>query len=345
MISYKEQYGTKKLKYTCGSLFSGIGGFCEGFEDAGFSTSWATDFDQQVAETYALNFPETKFFHEKIEDLNFSSLSAVDVVHAGFPCQSFSQAGDRKGFNDPRGNLFNVMMDKFEESSWLPSVLVFENSPYLMSGDQGMWFEHVKERINKLGYWFTNTNAIIIDANKHCGSPQRRERLFMFACNKQHFEFNWFNFSPATVSLKSINEYLETNKEQDAAYYLSESNKYGKMLSEAAKKLPQNQLLQLRKYYFREIEYGTCPTLTANMGLGGHNVPFLMDDYGLRKLTERECLNLQGFSRNFKFPAKFPRAAKYRMVGNAVSPEVSKLVAREVISVLEDRFDDFDLAV
>lgn len=333
------------MNYNCGALFSGIGGFCYGFSESNIKTSWATDFDVQVAKTYRHNFPDTDFIHDSIENLNFSDLAPVDVVHAGFPCQSFSQAGDRKGFDDPRGQLFNVMMDKFEESSWLPSILVFENSPYLLIGDQGLWFEHVKARLNELGYWFTQNNAITIDTHKNCGLPQKRERLFMFACHRSHFDFNWFNFNPEVLPLRPIEDFLETEKIHDNDYYLGDENKYGKMLADAAKRLEKNQLLQLRKYYFREIEYGMCPTLTANMGTGGHNVPFLLDSVGLRRLTERECLNLQGFPTCFDFPEGLPKTARYRMIGNAVSPWVSHLVGQEVFKVLEDRVDDYELAV
>ena len=339
------QFGNDTVNYTCGSLFSGIGGFCFGFAEAKIQTVWATDFDEQVAKTYRHNFPKTNFLHESIENLDLSDFEAVDVVHAGFPCQSFSQAGDRKGFDDPRGQLFNVMMDKFASSSWLPSILVFENSPFLMIGDQGLWFEHIRTRLNELGYWFTQNNAITIDTQTHCGLPQKRERLFMFACHKSHFDFNWFNFNPKKVPLRPIENFLQTEQIHASEYYLGDENKYGKMLTDAAKNLKKNQLLQLRKYYFREIEYGTCPTLTANMGTGGHNVPFLLDDIGLRRLTERECLNLQGFPASFDFPEGLPKTARYRMIGNAVSPAVSSLIGQEIIKVLEDRLDGYELAV
>lgn len=334
-----------KKGYSCGALFAGIGGFCAGFEAAGYKTKWATDFDAQVSRTYSENFPKTKFLEKDINDIDFNTLEKVDVLHAGFPCQSFSQAGNRKGFDDPRGQLFNVMTDKIEASYWKPSVIVLENSPYLLMGDQGLWFEHIQERLNELGYWFSKHNAIQIDTNTHCGLPQRRERLFMFACHKQEFDLNSLNFIPDKVALEKIQDFLETAKTHDDSYYLGKENKYGEMLIEAASKLEKHQLVQLRKYYFREIDVGLCPTLTANMGLGGHNVPFLLDRKGLRKLTERECLNLQGFGKDFRFPDKLARNAKYRMIGNSVSPQVSKLVAKKIISVLEDRVDELDMAI
>ena len=332
-------------KYSCGALFSGIGGFCKGFELAGFQTKWATDFDQEVAQTYAHNFPETKFIKADLANLDLNKLDKVDIIHAGFPCQSFSQAGNRKGFNDPRGKLFDVMIDKIEASSWRPSLLVLENSPYLLSGEQGLWFEHIQERLNDLGFWFSDQNAIEVDASEHCGLPQRRKRLFMLACNKDDFDFNSLNFLPPKVPLQSIDEFLETDIAHNDYYYLSSDNKYGEMLTKVAKKLKKNQLVQLRKYYFREVEFGFCPTLTANMGLGGHNVPFLLETNGLRKLTEKECLNLQGFKEDFEFPKEIAHAAQYRMIGNSVSPKVANLIAKKVLTMLKDRTNELDLAV
>ena len=81
------------------------------------------------------------------------------------------------------------------------------------------------------------------------------------------------------------------------------------------------------------------------MGLGGHNVPFLLETDGLRKLTERECLNLQGFEEDFNFPEHLAHNAQYRMVGNSVCPRVSYLLAKEIYAALEDRIDELDVAI
>jgi DNA (cytosine-5)-methyltransferase 1 len=87
---------------------------------------------------------------------------------------------------------------------------------------------------------------------------------------------------------------------------------------------------QLRKYQVRPKEPGVCPTLTANMGQGGHNVPFIVNSKGLRKLTEHECLRLQGFPAGFAFPDDVPRAKRYTQVGNAVAVPVAELLAAHV---------------
>ena len=322
--------------FTCGALFSGIGGFCFGFEEAGFQTTWASDFDEQVKQTYQYNFPNVEFLREDINNLKLDDLSPVDVLHAGFPCQSFSQAGNRLGFEDPRGQLFNVMMDKILESCWAPKILVLENSPYLKTGANGDWFAHVKLRVKKAGYWFDEQNAIHVSTKHHAGLPQKRERLFMIATHKSFFGFNPFSsVDKSTTRVKNL-EILELEKTHDERYYLSEANRYGKWILEEGEKLSRGQLIQLRKSVLRPQAVDDCPTLTANMGLGGHNVPFLVQDGRLRKMTERECLRMQGFPESFDFP-ELPSSAKYRMIGNSVSPAVSRIIAKSVHNELSDQ--------
>ena len=89
-------------------------------------------------------------------------------------------------------------------------------------------------------------------------------------------------------------------------------------------------IYQLRKFLVRVKEPGVCPTLTANMGQGGHNVPFVHDSKGLRKLTEYECLKLQGFPVDYKFPDSVSRANRYVQIGNSVVVPVASLLGRAV---------------
>ena len=323
----------KNYKFTCGALFSGIGGFCIGFEEEGFKTLWASDFDAQVAETYRLNFPESRFLHADIASIDFDDLEPVDVLHAGFPCQSFSQAGNRLGFDDPRGQLFNVLMDKIAAASWKPKVLVLENSPFIKAGGNGEWFAHIKYRIKKSGFWFDNQNALEVSTHEHAGLPQKRERLFMVATDKNFFGFNPFSQVSKTTSFKKNTDILELSAVHDEKYYLSKNNRYGKWILSEGTKLKDGQLLQLRKNVLRPQEVDICPTLTANMGLGGHNVPFLVQEKRLRKMTERECLRMQGFPDSFSFP-QMPSSAKYRMIGNSVSPPVASRIANQIMEEL-----------
>ena len=122
------------MKYTVGSLFAGIGGICYGFRQAGFEIKWANEWDKHACKTYRHNFKH----HLEEGDINLiknpkKDLGYVDVVTSGFPCQAFSVAGYRKGFKDPRGNLF------FETARFIddikPKAFLLENVKNMVTHD------------------------------------------------------------------------------------------------------------------------------------------------------------------------------------------------------------------
>jgi len=328
------------LSYRAGALFAGIGGFCQGFRECNIDTSWAIDIDERVAKSYAANYGEERFIQADITTVKNGvaankALEPVDVLHAGFPCQSFSMAGDRRGFDDPRGKLFFELMRVLREfGDDKPSVLVFENSPYLQIGERGDWFRQVKSAIQSAGYWFKDNNAVVLDPQEHLGLPQYRPRLFMFAFNREKFRNGRFKLSiePPTEK-KALSDVIDFEGEVDDQYYLHTENRYHAMIS-SKRRSERNTLYQLRKFRVRTKDH--CPTLTANMGLGGHNVPFLFDKRGLRKLTEEECLRLQGFDK-FHFPDDIPSSVKYLQIGNSVHVQIAKLIGGVLVEKLGDK--------
>ena len=116
-------------------------------------------------------------------------------------------------------------------------------------------------------------------------------------------------------------------------YYTDKSSTWELVRTNIVKK---ETVYQYRRTYVRENKSNECPTLTANMGHGGHNVPFIITNGRVRKLTERECLNIQGFDKQFLFPESTATGIKYAMIGNSVSPPVSKLIATRVLSLLRE---------
>jgi DNA (cytosine-5)-methyltransferase 1 len=328
-----------KKTITCGGLFAGIGGFCLGFEKAGFKTLWGTDLSKDSARAYKNNIKNTEYLVADIKELKANiDLKPVDVLHAGFPCQSFSSAGKRLGFEDPRGKLFFEIIRLLNEwGSSKPKILVLENSPHLKDGEGGLWFRTIQTEIQRSGYWFGASSSFILDTRENGGLPQRRKRLFMIAVNQDFFDFNPFNLKDVapkrTISLEEIIKF----NEQNYYYYLHGDNRYAHMIQKQLNDAEPYQLYQLRKYLVRVPEVGVCPTLTANMGKGGHNVPFILDGKRLRKLTERECLDLQGFPENFQFPEGLSSAKKYEMIGNSVSPLISSVIAEETKRLIIER--------
>ncbi|MES2120489.1 MAG: DNA (cytosine-5-)-methyltransferase [Pseudomonadota bacterium] len=315
-----------------GALFSGIGGFCLGFEKLGVRTAWAVEYDQHAGDTYEHNFPETRLIRKDVRNVSVvaDALEEVDILHAGFPCQSFSQAGTRTGFDDERGQLFFEVIRILKEfGDNRPPILVLENAPFLRFGEGGAWFLRLQNEIRKAGYWFREENAAELNAFKLTHLPQQRVRLFMVAFSTARFSSGRFSFPEQQASAhKDLSEFIDFENEVAPEYYLPHDNRYYHMIKGAAD--GDRQIYQLRKYLVRTKEPGVCPTLTANMGLGGHNVPFVFAPGGLRKLTEFECLALQGFPKHFTFPEEVPRAKRYTQIGNAVAPPVAEQLAAAV---------------
>lgn len=319
-------------QFSCGALFSGIGGFCLGFEQAQFETRWAVEFDEHAARTYSANLDHVRLLEKSVEAVSVAAdqLEPVDVLHAGFPCQSFSQAGEKRGFEDPRGQLFFEIIRLIGEfGKNRPKVLVLENAPFLRYGEGGAWFLELERAIRKAGYWFGPANCAELTTNELTELPQQRTRLYMVALSMSAFRSGRFDFpSERDTVPKDMRRWIDFDGRVDPEYYLPAENRYFDMISKTV--TDRECLYQLRKYEVRAKERGVCPTLTANMGLGGHNVPFIMNCQGLRKLTEYECLGLQGFPEGFYFPNEVPRAKRYVQVGNAVSVPMAKLIADRV---------------
>ena len=320
--------------YKLGSLFAGIGGIDLGFERAGVSTIWANEIDQYCAKTYIANHKSTKLIVDDINNLHTKDLEDIDILTGGFPCQPFSIAGYRKGFEDDRGNLFFQiirLLKEFKEDNRLPKVVFLENVKNLYSHNNGKTFKLVKEELSKLGY---NVIEKILNTCEYGNIPQNRERLYIIAFlhKKDKDKFIWPNKIPLTNTLNNI---IDWNSEVDQKYYYSPQMKCYPLLIENIKN--KNSIYQFRRVYIRENKSGVCPTLTANMGMGGHNVHIIMDSKNrIRKITPRECLLLQGFPKDFIIPKDLCDSRVYKQAGNSVSVEVIYRIAKEIVRILNE---------
>ena len=173
-----------QIELKAGALFAGIGGFCLGFKQAGIKTIWAVENNPAAVETYCHNIKGVRIINDEgiptsIKEVSVSKhqLEPVDILHAGFPCQSFSMAGERKGFEDPRGQLFYEIIRLVQEfGDKKPSVIVLENSPHIKHGEGGAWFLEVSKELKNLGYWFRESNAVELDCYDLTLLPQRINR-------------------------------------------------------------------------------------------------------------------------------------------------------------------------
>lgn len=329
--------------YTVGDMFAGVGGIALGFMQAGFEVKWANEYDKSACKTYRLNFPGHKLYERDVCKLDPNELGYVDIITSGFPCQSFSVAGYRKGFKDPRGNLFFETVRFIEKLK--PKAYFLENVRNLKAHDDGNTFRIIKETLeDELGYSFI---YFVLNGYRHGNVPQNRERVYMIGFRDEA----GFNFGeqtqllgregdsltsdfkiPKSIELtKSISDIIFSGK-QDDKYYFTDDHKYVPELKKVMKS--KDTIYQWRRVYVRENKNNLCPTLTANMGSGGHNVPLIIDDYGYRKLTPRECFRFQGFSDDYKLPESMVNSNLYKQAGNSVVVPIIKRIALEIQKVL-----------
>ncbi len=317
--------------YTVGSLFAGMGGFSRAFMNAGFRILWANENDSFALKTYEYNFPDVLIYNQPIEELSVvkDALEPVDILTAGFPCQPFSVAGDKRGFKDPRGRLFFEIIRLCKEfGNQAPKILVLENVKNLLYHNHGRTFNKLVDEIQSAGYWFTPKNAAVLNTKDVTEIPHNRERLFMIAFSWHYFKSNNFSFPEQVEALKDVRDYLDLDKPADSEYYFEKDSKYGKLFNSSMEEGDPNSIYLLRRWYVRENKNKCVFTLTANMGEGGHNVPVIKDNWGIRKLTPEECLRLQGFKNcELLFHSDLSKTQKYKQIGNTVTVELVRKIA------------------
>ena len=207
-----------------GSLFSGIGGIDLGFEQAGFEIGWANDMDASACKTYRHNFPNTQLIEGDVRDIDPRTLPDIDVLVAGFPCQPFSIMGYRRGFKDPRGNLF------FEISRFIdikrPRVVFLENVRNLMEHDDGKTFLVIYNTLAQFGY---SVKYKVIDATD-VNIPQNRARIFIVAFLNIE-DCDRFVFPEAVPPEATIEDILNRSVKHDDIYYYGSSSRYFKELN------------------------------------------------------------------------------------------------------------------
>ena len=307
-------------------------------------------------------------YYEKLHDIMFAA--PVDVLEGGIPCQAFSVAGLRKGLADERGNMFYAMTDiidimdeKFGEK---PRFVLIENVKNLKGHDGGRTYGVIKSEFEKRGY--TIKDAVLNTMN-FTDLPQNRERIYMLAFRdaedaagftmfdapeafaKKHTAAQWEKIISGIIDDKEDDESLFYTKEKFPAYFVAEEEfekewkgrrKYRINLDESVCR--KNAFYQLRRgMYVRGNKSGVCPTLTANMGTGGHNVPIVLTSKGIRKISTKEAFLLQGFpaGHGFALPETyngrpFAKSYLYKQAGNAVSVPVLKLIAERLLREVID---------
>ncbi|MBT2217855.1 DNA cytosine methyltransferase [Virgibacillus dakarensis] len=347
-------------KYTVASLFAGIGGIDKGFEQAGANVIWANEIDKNACITYRENF-DHDLVEDDIRNLDGNDMPNTDILTAGWPCVAFSVAGQRHGMKykcldcgyehsvtyeeyingatcpecggntdaiDPRGTLFFDVIRFIRAKK--PKAIFLENVKNLRGHDNGNTFCVIEEMLHESGY---HIDSRIMNTMEYGNIPQNRERIFIVGFREEEAmeNFQWPEEIPLT---KTIDDILDRNEKQPDNFYYTEDSQYYPMLQETMTR--RDTVYQIRRVYVRENQSNVCPTLTANMGTGGHNVPLIIDDWGFRKLTPKEALRFQGFpvDHDYQIVEGMANSHIYKQAGNAVSVPVIKRIATNLLTAL-----------
>lgn len=314
-------------KLTCASFFAGVGGIDMGFEQANcFETVYANEIDEYPVKTFEENF-NIKVDCRDINLVSADELPDFDVLLAGFPCQAFSVAGYRKGFDDEkgRGTLFFELIRIIKKKQ--PQIVFLENVKNLVSHDNGNTFSVILEELEKQEY---KVKYAVLNAMEYGNVPQNRERIYIVAFKDEdvycHFDF------PKPIKLTTkLADIIDYDNKKDEKYYYREGKYKGDMYEQLVAAMDdENAVYQWRRKYVRKNKSGVVPTLTANQGEGGHNVCLIKTQYGIRKMTPHECFNTQGFPKNFKLPKNMSDARLYKQAGNSVCVSVIHRIAEQI---------------
>ena len=314
-------------------LFAGIGGFRMGFEKNGYQCVFSSEVDEHAMEMYKINYNDEVY--KDITQINENEIPNHDVLLAGFPCQPFSIAGEKKGFDDTRGTLFFDIERILKKKK--PKAIVLENVKHFKNHDKGKTLKVVLNSLEKLGY---TTSWQVLNA-KDFSVPQNRERTVIIgSLNGIKFDFKKLN-KKRPVNIKCILE-----DESSEFEYLDE-NEY--TLIENPKKQPsglifvgyRNKKIRIKgtrpntthlsrvhkqpnRIYSSD---GTHPTLSSQESSGRY---FIYHNEEVRKLTLKECYRLMGFDDNFKLVGS--KGKLYNRIGNSIVVPMVEEIAKQLES-------------
>lgn len=367
---------TKKQGYKFIDLFAGIGGFHQAMHSVGMKCVFASEWDKYARVSYEANYKEIspelfgneyKYFNSDITDQDPSEIPVFDVCCAGFPCQPFSQAGLRRGFEDIRGTLFfniaNIIKQKIEEGN-PPKVLFLENVKGLKNHMKGETLKTILATLEELGYAYEYE---VLNA-KYFGIPQNRERLFIIAWYKDLIKVEKFRFPYGINSDRKaiyekskdiadkvikteVSDIFEPEETIDPKFTISDKMWVGHQLR---KKRNKDNGKGFGYSLFRKDSV-YCNTISARYWKDGSEI--LIDQSHLnlnpRRLTPVEAGRLQGYrilgqrweksecennanynSDNLEFKIVVSNKEAYHQFGNSVAIPIIKQLAIEIVEQL-----------
>lgn len=325
-------------------LFAGIGGIRLGFDQAfgdKLKTVFVSEWDENAQKTYKANFDDAFEIAGDITEIQETDVPSFDICLAGFPCQAFSLAGQRKGFEDDykglsRGTLFFDVARICALHK--PQVIFCENVKGLVIHDKGRTFRIIKGTLEELGY---TVHEKVLNS-RDFGVPQNRERIYIVAF-RNDIDSTSFCFPESTDSSKRIRDIIE-EQPVSAKYYLSDVY---------VETLRRHRARHEAKghgfgYEIRDWEDVAGAIVCGGMGRERNllidkrqtdltpvtHIKGKINGEGIRKMTPREWARLQGYPDSFRLPLSDVHL--YKQLGNSVSVPVIRAIAEKVRLILEN---------
>lgn len=308
--------------YTMIDLFAGIGGTRLGFQLTGRTKSvFSSEIDKFAIKTYEANFADTPY--GDITKIDAKDIPDHDILVGGFPCQAFSQAGKKLGFEDTRGTLFFDIARIIKEKR--PKAFLLENVKNLKTHDKGRTFKVIEKTLKDLDYEVHN----ILFKAKDFGLPQNRERIYIVGFDKKQVKnHKHFKFPTPPMSETRLGDILQNNVSDK--YTISDKLWTGHQRRKIEHKLNGNGF----GYSLFNSESPYTNTISARYYKDGSEILIEQKRKNPRKLTPREACRLQGFPENFIIPVSDTQA--YKQFGNSVAVPVINAIAKEILKVLDE---------
>ncbi len=323
-------------EFTFIDLFAGIGGFRIAMERIGGRCVFSSEWDKYAQITYESNFGNKPYGDITKEDVKNNIPVKFDLLCAGFPCQAFSIAGKRGGFEDTRGTLFFEVADIIKKHK--PKAIFLENVKGLYNHDRGKTLATILNVLRKDLNYFVPDPEII--NSKYYGVPQNRERIFIVGF-RNDLQINDFEYPDNDLISSSVEDIIE-DQEVSVKYYLS--TQYLKTLEEHKSRHESKG----NGFGYQILDSKSISNAIVCGGMGKErnliidkrlstftpitNIKGKVNRNGIRRLTPRECARLQGFPESFKIIVSDAQA--YKQFGNSVAIPAIEATGSKILTKL-----------
>jgi DNA (cytosine-5)-methyltransferase 1 len=344
---WKDEQKIRPIKnYNSIELFAGAGGMAIGLEKAGFNAVALNELDKNACATLRKNRPNWNIIDGDIGDIDFTKYKDIDFLSGGFPCQAFSYAGNKLGFEDTRGTLFFEFARAIKEIK--PKVFLGENVKGLLNHDNGQTLQVIKTIIYELGYTLIEPKVLKAIFYK---VPQKRERIFLVGIRNDLVKYNNFEWPEPFNKIFTLRDALKKGELYNSDCPDSDGQVYSSRKKEVLSMIPPGgcwknltddiQREYMQKSYFmgggktgiaRRLSYDN-PSLTLTCSPAQKQTERCHPEY-TRPLQVREYARIQTFPDDWKFEGSV--SSQYKQIGNAVPVNLAHSMGNKLIALLNN---------